>query len=266
MSKLTLLIAGNVFILLFNVVVFLFFGKPPTIDTSEYCLPLAEISNKVVPPAIASYNARCDKYRSFSCDEIQMSVWQRRLKLKLDAKLYYEKPNNFRMTVVSGLGKEADIGSNSKLFWLWAKRMHKGALMYAEHTNYDKVKLKPENNPILFQRSLGFDRVDLTTSKIFTKGDSYLVATQVDAGTTKVASINKQGHLEGFLLSNQQGKTILSAEIRKYEGDCPVEIAFSWPEDQASALLEIKNPVLNVSLDRNLWTMPNLSPQVDLAK
>ena len=53
----------------------------------------------------------------------------------LTAKLAIERPRNLRFRVETGLtGAELDVGSNSEMFWMWAKRNE--AVFYAKHNEF----------------------------------------------------------------------------------------------------------------------------------
>ena len=55
----------------------------------------------------------------------------------LNARLVMERPRNLRFRVETSLtGPEMDMGSNSELFWLWAKRNDPPAVFYARHDRF----------------------------------------------------------------------------------------------------------------------------------
>lgn len=224
-----------------------------------------------IPDVVRIANQKCDQIQSLVCQDVDLKVWQKGVKLKLTAALFFEKPKRFRMMVRSAFGKEGDFGTNDELFWFWSKRMEPPGLFYAHHQDLSKTDMKTEYNPSFMVDSMCLSAIDVTKTKIVEREQDFLVIERfTDQQGQKLAKINyfrkSDQRLKGFVISTTEGKAIMSAEVQSFEGEVPKQIYFVWPRDQISVLMDLNAPQINPKVGGSTWTMPDIQPKTNMAK
>ena len=79
----------------------------------------------------------------------------------LRANLMLERPRNFRLRAQL-LGPELDVGSNSELFWFWAKQNPRPAVYFARHDQFAQSQLRQQLpiDPVWMMEALGIVTLD----------------------------------------------------------------------------------------------------------
>lgn len=254
--------------ILFSVAAYFKFGSRPTSNLPDRRI---EISEKTQDHAVLQLvNKNNNQIRSFSCDDVEIKIWERGHRFKLKGAMYYEKTMNFHLYINSIFGKEADIGSNQKTFWYWSKRDRHSALYWATHEDYAKTRLKTPFNPVFLKAALGMDALSSEDVRI-TESHKDLMATYLRQNATgqKVlysVIINKgTNQIDGYFLSDLGGKTLAVCEIQERDGNLPTKILFTWNEESKVMLLTFKNPAINAPISPEHWSLPMITPQVNMA-
>lgn len=222
------------------------------------------------PPLLEKVNTKNALIHNFACQDFDLKVWQKGIRLKLSASLYYEKDKNFRMIVRSFLGKECDIGSNKDIFWFWSKRINPPTLHYALHKDYTKTRLKTPFNPRYMMDSLGLGKINLE-GKINELEDKFVVVENtintIGQPIAKFTFVSKKEEkVTGFMISDSTGAPITSGEVLEWDGDKPKQILYVWFEEDISMLLEFRNSFTNVLIDPKYWELPPIEPRIDMGK
>lgn len=228
---------------------------------------------QVVPELVKRVNERNAKIASLSCEEADVRIWQGGgMRVRLDAKVFYQKPNNFRMLISSVLGKEVDIGSNDQIFWYWSRRSRPQALFWAKYEDFHSTRLKTPFNPVFLRESFGVDVIDIKKSK-FAENEKGILALSESKNSMgkpirKYIFVNKKSELiDGFLVSYEDGTKSASSEVLEYgENNLPKKILFTYYEENKVVYIELDNIKANIALSDNLWVKPNIAPQVDLSE
>ena len=223
-----------------------------------------------VPALITAVNAANSQIITFACESAAVKLWQNGSRLKLNASIHYQKPNLFRMRVSSIFGEEVDIGSNTEIFWFWSRRSDERGLYYATYADFHKTRLKKPFNPIFTRESLGLDQIK-TEGVRFVETEKEIVVVEptinaVNQPIFKCTFVNKQTQkISGIILTDANGATLASAEI-EYFGNIPQRILFTWHEEERVMLIEMREPTLNVQIATDTWTVPNISPKINMGQ
>jgi hypothetical protein len=256
-------------VLLLAMVFIVFKNDRPSNTIVVPSVPINEPPAKI-PDVIRLVNASNAGISSFACEEITIRTWNKSMKNRLQGKLYYQLPKDFRFYVQSVMGLELDLGSNDTVFWFWSKRNKEPGLYYAHYEDYTKTRLKTPLNPMWLRASLGLDQIDTTHARfiettkevavihesVSATQEQIFVYTFVDKGMSKI---------RGFALTDCQNNVLATAEIT-YVDNLPVKIFYAWNEEERYMQIEFANPVINASLNPKFWEMPLFSPQINMAK
>lgn len=194
--------------------------------------------------------------------------------VKLQSIFLYEKNKNFRMKNWSFLGLEADVGSNSNVFWFWSKHMEPSALFYSHHKNLSKTRLKTLFHPEWMMETIGINEIETKGLFVFDY-KSYTCAVQSRLNTitgeplTRVYLIDKNKKaFYGHYLFDKLQNLIVSFEVYDYylidEVYFPKEVGIFWEQESIKLNWKLERPIINSKLDKNNWKVPNIKPQIDL--
>lgn len=105
---------------------------------------------KPEPDSLVAYlNRNAQKVRGLQCNNVTLQVSQGSQSAVLNsAKLFCEKPRNFRMTAKILASPGVDIGSNSKEFWYWISKADPGDVVF--HCNYEALEKGQVRAPFPF--------------------------------------------------------------------------------------------------------------------
>jgi len=233
--------------------------------------PVSPINPPVIPPVITALNFKNEKIRSLVASDMEIKYWQNGRRFRLSGRLYFEKKRHFRMVVDSIVGQELDLGSNDTHFWYWSKRDVEPGLHYAAHSDFHKTRLKTPFNPMLMQASLGLEIIDVSNAKI-TEDDQRILVTNTHRSATGqtilyTTFISKKTQLiDGFVVTSQEGKKLVTCEIRAHNGDTPTEILYIWYEENKTMQLKLGRTKLNEKISDSIWRMPNYGPKINIAE
>jgi len=190
----------------------------------------------------------------------------------------YKKHKNFRMTIHSFLGQESDIGSNSKCFWFWSKRMNPPALYWATHENVHKTRLRTPFNPMWAMESLGVNAISpvwlLKHVEISEQGKFFKIIRHTKGmqgrPVMKITLLDpQQNAIVGNYLHNYK-ELIVSTEIKEFyflNGlTVPKRIVVTWHEENIQIEWKLSLPKINYNISEELWEKPYRSLQIDMGK
>jgi outer membrane lipoprotein-sorting protein len=223
------------------------------------------------PPLIKEINQRTAKIKSFSCEDVEIKVWQNGHRFKLSGRMYYEKPKNFRFEINSILGKELDLGSNEEAFWYWSRRDPNPGLHWAKHNDYAKTRLKTPFNPFFMRASLGLETLDVSDAKLVENESAMMLVYQRTNGTGQTVLysvfINKvKKQIDGFVITDLNGKTLAACEIQEWSGDLPTKVLYTWQEEERVMLIRFNRHQLNPVISPTIWQMPNYTPKINMGE
>lgn len=226
---------------------------------------------KILPKKDAKYwveqlNQKNAKIKSVFSDNVRIKI--QNVPFKLRASLCYEKKQNFRMIVKSIVGKELDVGSNSKLFWFWSRRMNPPTLNYAEYKDLYKTYLKTPLHPLWLMESLGVNKMNINSS--IGQSGKYIIISEnrISASNTSVIKktiIDTQimavvGH---YLFEG--GKLTASAEVKSFSNNIPKEMTIIWIDENITMYLNLQDVKINYIINPNYWNMPSMKNKTNLA-
>lgn len=197
--------------------------------------------------------------------------------VRLNADVYFEKPNNFRMKTYSFVGLETDIGSNNQHFWFWSKRLDPPALYYGKHENVHKSGLRTPFNPKWVMELLSIIQIEQNEqSRLSVYDEKYLALVEPRISTTglsvqKITLIDpNQQAIIGHYLLGANNRMILSCEIAEYhyvnQVMVPKKMKIIWHEENVVLLWSISEVRINESLDSNNWILPDRRQKIELGE
>jgi len=220
-------------------------------------------ANKV----LESVKSRFSRINSLSARNVK--IYTKRL--SASGEIHYEG-KNLRLIVNSFLGKEMDIGSNSKIFWFWSRRIRPQALYYSKHEDIYKTSLRPMFNRdwlldcfIIgrFEEYEGLDFFELKNSlvvkqlkKVSEKDYVYLVTviSLIDHTVSYKCICDTQNYVMAYVRYSDFDKNFV-----------PRTIDVHWCEEGISMKWIIKDVQINVPINSSLWIPPKYEPKVDMS-
>lgn len=221
-------------------------------------------------PTINETNAKNDLVKSFVCKNIDIKVWENGRRLKLSGQISYKKPNCFLFEVSSILGKEMNLGSNETEFWYYSKRDKDPGVYWAIYEDFNKTRLKTPFNPMFMRASLGFESVDAKGAKITESATQIIVTNSSEDSMGKEilysVFVNKNKSIDGFLITDLQGNTLVSCDIQERINGMPSKILYTWEEEKRTMLMELKKPNINAINESFAFKMPGFTPKINMAE
>lgn len=190
--------------------------------------------------------------------------------------LFYEKDKNFRLVLNSLFGKELDIGSNSHLFWYWAKRSTEKALYFSPHEHIKNTRLKEPVNPLFLKTVLLLDKIPTQNSKVF-KSENYIFieweteSINYDKKLTCCLKLNKKNYKPcNMMLKDPNNKLIAEIIVQNVflheQVYLPQNIKILWPEENIEMTWDLKDMEINTNINALYWNMPNYGKRIDISK
>lgn len=231
-----------------------------------------ELVDKNTIQSIDLINQRVNRLQSFSCDNIKIKILNR-ITFKLNGELYYQKRLNFRLFVWSILAKELDIGSNNSHFWFWSNRMKPSVLYYSHHSNIKNTRLKTPFNPIWIKGSLGLDPIIVQANDSYRYRGNYIEIiqqmpshNQYDVIRSVLVDLKSNLIIGQYLYENNV--LIAKSEIIEFQtiGNeiLPKQIIIEWVQENIQMKWSLINPKVNHSVDKKYWSLPNISPSINM--
>jgi hypothetical protein len=221
-------------------------------------------------PIVAETNAKNDLVNSFVCKNIDIKVWENGRRLKLSGQISYKKPKCFLFEVSSILGKEMNLGSNETEFWYYSKRDKDPGVYWAIYEDFNKTRLKTPFNPMFMRASLGFESVDAKGAKITESATQIIVTNSSEDSMGKEilysVFVNKNKSIDGFLITDLQGNTLVSCDIQERINGMPSKILYTWEEEKRTMLMELKKPNINAINESFAFKMPGFTPKINMAE
>jgi hypothetical protein len=221
-------------------------------------------------PILNETNEKNELIDSFFCKNIDIKVWENGRRLNLSGQISYKKPNYFLFEISSILGKEMNLGSNEKEFWYYSKRDKDPGVYWAVYEDFNKTRLKTPFNPMFMRASLGFESVVAKDSKI-TESATQIIVTNISEdsmGKQILYSVffNKNKHIDGFLITDLQGNTLVSCDIQERANGMPSKILYTWEEEKRVMFMELKKAAVNTIKETSMFKMPRFTPKINMAE
>ena len=216
---------------------------------------------------------RQKKITSFSCEDITAKVRRNNFSAKIQGRIYYEKPTNFRFILKSIMGLELDLGSNSQVFWYWSRRDGEPGLHFAKHEDLGKTRLKASFNPMIMLGSLGINEIKFTENmSYYETGDLFVLRERTISKSTRQKVINTifinktMNKIVAFYVHDGITNKLIGTNQLKYINNILSEISYSSPEENSGMTLIFSNPKVNSKIDEKMWVMPDDSKKIDMGK
>lgn len=190
--------------------------------------------------------------------------------VRLTGNMHYSKPNLFRMTMNSIVGKELDLGSNETYFWFWSKRSEPAALNYAKHEDVDKMKLGSPFNPKWILGSLGVTPIEYSDANVDDYNGSWrIIRTEKNVITCVIVDPKKKAII-GRSIYTLKGDLISASEIKSHQvidgHVVPKQITMIWYEENIGLNLTLRSVSVNKEISSSMWIMPNINPKINIGK
>lgn len=248
--------------ILINYMVFIDYKKPKTNFSYQKINdnPVTDIK------IISDINKKNNSITNLSCKDIEVFIWDKGMRFKLDGSIYYEKPKNLKFKI----GKEFFIGSNNDEFWYWSKRLKPPALYYAKHEDYYKTLLKPSFSPMTIIESMCIHEIKLNEKMDIQYIDDKIAIVEKSLDTlnrdiVKITFINpKLENIVGQVITDIDGNLMASVEVLKYENNVPQEILYTHENNQVM-LVKLNNVLINQEISKDTWIKPVLDENIDIS-
>jgi hypothetical protein len=148
------------------------------------------------------------------------------------------------MEISSLLGKELDVGSNSQNFWYWSRRDKTPGLHYAAHADLNKTRLKTPFNPMFLKSTLGVEELSSENCKIIESQKDFMVVyprlnASGDPINFAIFVSKERKQIDGYVVTDSNGKSLAACEVQQYSGDIPVKILYTWYEENRVMLMQM---------------------------
>ena len=247
--------------------------------TSIYLSPDDQISSQEVPKEehevfkiIKEINEKNEKIKSIYISNMPIRLQQGRLTIKVSGEMAMQKEKNFRLKIDHRLtGREMDIGSNDTYFWFWSKRMDPPDLNYSKHENLNKTMLRTTLNPNWMLESLNVSTVDIKNIEISKYKNFWKITQPRIASTNELVKIitlidPEQKVVVGRYLYNQENKMIASTEYQDFYRILPKKIYIMWYEEEIALEWDLSTAKINVDINPEFWSMPNIKNKIEIGK
>jgi hypothetical protein len=172
--------------------------------------------------------------------------------------------------VSSILGKELNLGSNETEFWYYSKRDKDPGVYWAIYEDFNKTRLKTPFNPMFMRASLGFESVNAKGAKITESATQIIVTHPSEDSMGKEilysVFVNKNKFIDGFLITDLQGNTLVSCDIQERVNDMPSKILYTWEEEDRVMFMELKKSTINTINETSVFKMPGFTPKINMAE
>lgn len=198
----------------------------------------------------------------------------------LPTSIAVEAPRSFRMRVshpMSG-NQEADIGSNSDIFWMWLKTPDNPPILTCAHEDVslalDELQMGIPVNPEWLMEVFGVIPIDEAEYEMVRPDPTQPIVELIARRTLPTgATVNRvirvhtvRGQIIEHQLRDEHGTVTASAELDNYrvhEGGIymPQIIRLSWPAAGQEMRLELGHPDVNpaaLAQNRELWHPPKI--------
>jgi hypothetical protein len=78
--------------------------------------------------------------------------------------------------------------------------------------------------------------------------------------------VNKNKHIDGFLITDLQGNTLVSCDIQERVNDMPSKILYTWEEEKRVMFMELKKATVNTIKETSVFKMPRFTPKINMAE
>lgn len=201
----------------------------------------------------------------------QINVSNRRLSAAANGKLALERPRNFKLVLANPLGTEmADIGSNDREFWFWAKDSPDKAVFYCNYDESGDSPLAAGFQPDWIVEALGLRVIpdsEAATIKVepgstpgtwrlsqrqkSSKGESVFKETVLSAATKRIiehrvyAPDNKTLLTKAIILEYQAYPIAFGSEESPDKVYLPRKFQLSWEQEKMSLEIYMKQVEIN---------------------
>lgn len=193
----------------------------------------------------------------------------------LRANLMVERPRNLRLRAQL-LGPELDVGSNSELFWFWAKQNPRPAIYFARHDQFAQSQLRQQLpiDPVWMMEALGIVTLDDTMrleGPLPAGPDRLEIRAFMPSPEGEIAKVYyvhaKYGWIVEQHLYGPQRQLLAIARSSRHQYfplekvSVPLQVQLIVPTAELNMTLQVSKYTLNNSQgDPNqLWTLPQMN-------
>lgn len=221
---------------------------------------------------IDQINSRNSKIQTIYIEKFPI-LFKDRVSVNLNATMRYSKKLNYRLEVVSNFSKEMDIGSNDDEFWFWSKRMIPSQLMYAQHSDLNKTRLKNALNPMWMIESLALDRINIKNVEIRKLKDNFLILetrkNSINQDITIVTMISGKQIIGKYLYATN-GKMDASCEIESFQEvqgcKIPYKLRIIWYSENVQMYWKLDNVKINSDISDSYFIKPKMRNSINIGK
>lgn len=218
-------------------------------------------SQQPVKDGLEEFNKNAAKVKNIVTDiQIDQNL------LSLSGTLLFEKPNNFKLSIYSGLGQESEIGSNKDKIWFWSKR-YSNSLFYALRTDIGQSNLKPQFDPEFLKSLLGI--MEFKGVFEIKNYNNKIVIYQQTSETIDVTLLTEdKKSVAGRYLYHLNGSPISSVEVIEFQTvddvKLPLKLKATLFEEDKTIIWALKNTFINKDLSSINWSEPNIQPKIGM--
>lgn len=197
---------------------------------------------------LTSWNANADRIESLVCDSVDVDGRSQGQPYSLNARLAYQRSQQFRLLGKFAGKSEVDLGSNDDEIWFWIARAQPPAVYYVKRRDLERMNLQMPFQPDWIVEAMGVKPLKVKDYHETTGAADQLffVAEQkAPSGetVTKRVVVNRQTRrVEAFELFNDHQKLLARADILEYHEDpgglfVPRKIKIDWPDAETKLTL-----------------------------
>jgi hypothetical protein len=215
-------------------------------------------------------NRNVDKLHSWQAHKVQIRANNMP---GLSGSLVVEEGQHLRMLVNSLAGHEVDMGSNSDVFWIWAKRMEP-SYVFCRHEQIDvaRQQLGIPFEPQWLMQALGVAPIETEglTMQIDPTGQrARLVQPLLTAHGQPLQKVMVVDLVHGVItehcIQDSRGQKIAVARLDDFRRDkasgavLPHRVKLDWPQNQMSLVMNMGEVEINpASIPSQIWDMPTM--------
>lgn len=233
---------------------------PATFNKSDY------VDNRILDSqndVILSINKSLDRLKSVAHKDVRISYNG----IGLVGDMVFEKDNNFRCLIYSGLGLESDMGSNKDLFWFWSKRSNPQIMYYGKHINLPKSKLKGEMSPKWAIMVLNLRKLNEKAVCVYKKDKLYIVESEDKYTYVTLVDPNRKLMLAHYIYDSD-GSIIAGSTNYNFHNVngmyLPKRILIAWYKEGITVSWTFNQPTANPSPSEKAFVMPDYEPKSEL--
>lgn len=249
-----------VFIFVCTLLLVILLGQIKIEPTREQKAPVEKTTDRAEPGI-----------KSMWCKSLYITIRQA-IPVRLTGSVQFEG-QKLRLRANSLFGPEIDVGMNEKSLWYWSRRLRPRALYYCSMSEISKSGLKSALNPSWIMTSLCLDESKPPKSEriVVKQGEMYLYKHEghSESGMT-IAKLFDRDSLKGVYLFAASGKMVASSEVSFKQvvsgRSIPRSLHVIWYDEGIVMDWTLGEVSLGSEMPSESWTMPSISPSIDISR